>query len=45
MYRNTQENVIYKHAVPKLRTDRDAVQAHASEALKIGSPLGKRLSD
>lgn len=40
-----EENLIYKPAVPKFRTDRDAVQANASEVLKIGYPLGKRLSD
>jgi len=38
-------NLIYKPAVPKFRTDRDAVQANASEGLKIGYTLGKRLSD
>lgn len=38
-------NLIYKPAVPKYRTDRDAVQANASEVLKIGYPLGRRLSD
>lgn len=42
---HSEENLIYKPAVPKFRTDRDAVQANASEVLKIGYPLGKRLSD
>lgn len=40
-----EENLIYKPAVPKFRTDRDAAQANASEVLKTGYPLGNRLSD
>lgn len=40
-----EENLIYKPAVPKFGTDRDTVQANAREVLKIGYPLGKRLSD
>lgn len=40
-----EQNLIYKPAVPKFRTDKDTAQANASEVLKIGYPLGKRLSD
>lgn len=40
-----EENLIYKPAVPKFRTDKDTAQANASEVLKIGYSLGKRLSD